>query len=88
MRRVDGWYLCGPENFDCALATPGHCNLNERTPLFMYFLNAMSDELLSWLLECFPEVDFEILAHAARVNHTREDAIDFILASQASPGSC
>lgn len=46
----------------------------------------MSDELLSRLLECFPEVDFELLAHASRVNHSREDAIDFILASQAAPG--
>jgi hypothetical protein len=46
----------------------------------------MSDELLSFLVDCFPETDFEFLAHAACVNKTREEAFDFVLAASVSPG--
>lgn len=46
----------------------------------------MSDELLSFLVDCFPEADFELLTHAACVNRTREEAFDFVLALSVTSG--
>lgn len=40
----------------------------------------MADELLSFLMECFPDVPFEVLAEASIHSSTREEAIDHVLA--------
>lgn len=46
----------------------------------------MSDELLSFLVDCFPDADFELLTHATCVSRTREEAFDFVLAASVPPG--
>lgn len=43
------------------------------------------DELLCFLVECFPEADFDRLRKAAIVNDSKEEAIEFLLAEQLSP---
>ena len=41
------------------------------------------DETLSFLMECFPETDFEILLQAVHHSETKDEAIDYILAATA-----
>jgi len=46
----------------------------------MFNVGPEEDELLSFLMECFPEAPFEVLSEASNHSSTREEAIDYVLA--------
>ncbi len=90
---MDGWndiLLINGKTFTCGEPDRGlNSNLfrglvifkSEKTRgAFMDSTTETSDEILSFLLECFPDEDFDTLLEAVKHSHCKEEAMDYVLA--------